>query len=138
MATITIDQGIKGILGLGMFAANKAVAIMKEEASVRDDGTPTQGKGDNALVNSIKYEHRLFSNEYAIGPHVEYAEHFRYGRGPVTPKGKKNGGADVLHWRDPKFGDVFTKHAGPAPPNHFIERTIARLEAEHFNISDVT
>ena len=134
MASITIDQAIKGILGLGGRVANRAVEIMKEEAAVRDDGSPVQHKVDGKLgvprlVDSIRYEHRAFSREYAIGPHVPHAEFFRYGRGPVTPKSKK-----WLHWIEPGGADVFKKYVGPARPNHFIERTKERLEGEKFNI----
>lgn len=130
MASITIDQAIKGILGLGGRVANRAVEIMKEEASVRDvprsDGK-TSAVRTGKLVKSIKYTHRVFSREYAIGPHVDYAEYFRFGRGPITK-------AWNMHWNDPDFGSVYTKHVDKAPPNHFIERTKERLEGEKFNI----
>lgn len=128
MASITIDMAIKGILGLGGRVANRAVAIMKEEASVRDDGSSTDGKGSNALVNSIRYEHRLFSRQYAIGPHVDYAEYFRYGRGPAQARNAK-----YMHFKI-RGADYFRKKVGPARPNHFIERTKARLEEEKFRI----
>lgn len=134
MATITIDMAIKGILGLGGRVANRAVAIMKEEASVRDDKSPVKHKVDKPLgvpnlVDSIRADHSLFSSQYVIGPHVPHATYFRYGRGPVHAKNKK-----WLHWIEPDGRDVFKKSVGRARGNHFIERTKERLEAEKFNI----
>lgn len=135
MASITIDQGIKGILGLGNRVANRAVEIMKEKAATKEDGSPTGHKydkplGEPSLVDSIRIlEHRAFSREYVIGSTLPYAIYVDQGRGPVHVKNKQ-----WLHWWEPDRGDVFKKSVAAAKGNHFVRRTKEALEQEKFSI----
>ena len=77
----------------------------------------------HGLKNSIVIEaqgHGL----YRVGSHKEYASYVNYGRGPVDASPGK-----WLHWVDPQYGSIFTKHVRASRPNDFKARTIRAFKA---------
>lgn len=116
MRSLSIDEAISALEGLGQKIADTAEKIMLEEAPVRTGG----------LARSIRQE-RMDESTWWIGTDIFYADYVEHGRGVVRPVRAK-----VLHWYDGV--DVFTMRAGPSKPNPFAERTANRLKGMSFTL----
>lgn len=112
---MTLNEAIEKLQTLAQRVADTGVEIMREEVPKRT----------NELADSIFSE--ISGDTVFIGTEKAYAKYVEYGRGEVRPKGKKNGGANVLHW-----DDVFAMRARPTKPNDFVGRTAKRLARTKF------
>ena len=123
MATYTLHEVYQRLEGLLDKVSDQAKEIM--QAEIRNRTKEASGK----LEGSITVE-RISDNARSIGTNLDYAKYVNDGRGPVYPKGKAAGGADVLKWESPRFSghEVFRHSAGPADGIHFVERTKEALE----------
>lgn len=72
-----------------------------------------------SLLASIKILDEDLPKSVEVGSDLFYAAWVEYGRGPITPKTK-----EYLHFFTKDGKEVFTKYAGPAEPQPFLEPAV--------------